>query len=344
MDYRQLGTTGCIVSTYGLGTMTFGAETSAETAFEQLDLFVERGGTLIDCADVYGGGEAERIVGEWLRSRPGDVADSVVLVTKGRFPVRQVGGSEGTSRRHLRRALDASLARLGRDSVEVYMPHAWDPLTPLEETLEFLDDAVRQGKVLYPGLSNYLGWQVQKAMGLTETNRLARPVVVQESYSLLVREVELEIVPASIDAGLGLLAWSPLGGGWLTGKYVRDLHPTGATRLGEDESRGIEAYAGRSARAQTWDVLGAVERVARALGVRMGQVALAWVAQQPAVTSVLVGARTMEQLKANLDAATLTLGHEHVSELNAVSAPVVGDWPYGSAGVDQRTRVVPSGR
>ena len=344
MEYRQLGTTGCTVSTYALGTMTFGTETSTETAFDQLDLFVERGGTLIDCADVYGDGEAERIVGEWLRTRPREVVDSAVLVTKGRFPVTQVRGSEGTSRRHLRRALDASLSRLGRDFIDVYMPHAWDPLTPLEETLEFLDGAVRQGKVLYPGLSNYLGWQVQKAMGLAATRGLARPVVVQPSYSLLVREAELEIVPACVDAGLGLLAWSPLGGGWLTGKYLRDLHPTGATRLGEDENRGLEAYAGRSARAQTWDVLGAVERVARELGVSMGQVALAWVAQQPAVSSVLIGARTVDQLEANLDAATLILGHEHVSELSAVSAPAVGDWPYGPAGVDQRTRVVPSAR
>ena len=343
MEYRQLGSTGCTVSAYALGTMTFGSETPAETAFDQLDLFVERGGTLIDCADVYGAGEAERILGEWLRSRAGDVADSVVLVTKGRFPITRVPGAEGASRRHLQRALDASLLRLGRDSVDVYMPHAWDPLTPLEETLGFLDHAVHQGKVLYPGLSNYLGWQVQKAMGLAAALHLARPVVVQSSYSLLVREIELEIVPASIDAGLGLLAWSPLGGGWLTGKYRRDLSPTGATRLGEDENRGLEAYAGRSARAQTWDVLAVVEDVARELGVSMGQVALAWVSQQPAVSSVLIGARTVDQLEANLDAATLRLGPEHLSALSAVSAPVVGDWPYGLAGVDQRPRVVPSG-
>lgn len=337
MHYRRLGTTGCTVSTYALGTMTFGVETPREEAFAQLDLFAESGGTFLDCADVYGAGRSETIVGEWLADRPADLTDPVVIATKGRFLIE---GEEGASRRHLRRALEASLRRLGRDHVDVYMPHAWDPLTPVAETLRFLDDAVTAGTVVYPAVSNYLGWQLQKAVDLAEGRGWAGPVAVQVAYSLLVREIEWEVVPAAQHNGLGVLAWSPLGGGWLTGKYRRETAPTGATRLGEDPGRGIEAYE-RRATDRTWAVLEAVEQVARAREASMAQVALAWTAQRPAVSAVLLGARTVEQLRDNLAAAELALTGEEMAALDAVSAPVAADWPYGQPGVEQRTRRVP---
>lgn len=341
MLYNTLGRSGLTVSRYALGTMTFGSETDEADAFAQLDHFVEQGGTMIDCADVYGAGAAESIVGRWLKARPGSVTDPVVLLTKGRFPVGRTIGAEGTSRRHLRRALDDSLRRLGTDHIDIYMAHSFDPLTPLEETLGFLDDATRQGKISYSGLSNFLGWQVQKAAEVCRRNGFALPVTMQPSYSLLVREIEWEILPACLENGMGLMAWSPLGGGWLTGKYRRDVDPSGATRLGEDPSRGIEAYAKRAGSSQTWEVLDVVHKIADGRGASMAQVALAWVAQKPGVSTVLVGARTQVQLKDNLGAAALTLTPDEMATLDRASAPQCGDWPYGPAGNEQRSRVLP---
>ena len=338
MDYRTLGRSGCSVSSLCLGTMTFGAETDEAGAHEQLDTFVEAGGTLVDTADVYSAGVSEQIIGSWLASRPGDVRDRVVLATKGRFPMGEEPNAQGNSRRHLRRALDGSLRRLGVDHVDLYQLHAWDPCTPLEETLRFLDDAGRAGKIGYPGLSNFTGWQVQKAVDLAEGEHLAVPVTLQPSYSLLVRDVEFEIVPACLHNGLGLLPWGPLGGGWLSGKYTRDQRPTGATRLGEDPGRGMEAYDRVSSRERTWDVLEAVQDVAEARGASMAQVALAWLGARPAVTSVILGARTIEQLRVNLGAADLTLDAEEVARLQEVSDPGAADYPYGDVGVGQRSR------
>jgi aryl-alcohol dehydrogenase-like predicted oxidoreductase len=344
MDHRLLGRSGTSVSTLCLGTMTFGDETDEAAAHEQLDVFVEAGGTLVDTADVYSAGVSEQIVGRWLAARPADVRDRVVLATKGRFPMADEPNGLGNSRRHLRRALDASLQRLGVDHVDLYQLHAWDPHTPLEETLRFLDDAVRAGKIGYPGLSNFTGWQVQKAVDLAERESLAVPVTLQPSYSLLVRDIELEIVPACEHNGLGLLPWSPLAGGWLSGKYTKDSRPTGATRLGEDPDRGIEAYDLVGGRARTWDVLEAVQDVAEAHEVPLAQVALAWLLQRPAVTSVILGARTVDQLRQNLGAADLVLTAEQVARLDEVSAPGVADYPYGPPGVQQRSRKLEGGR
>ena len=344
MDYRRLGRSGTSVSTLCLGTMTFGDETDEAAAHEQLDLFLEAGGTLVDTADVYSAGISEQIVGRWLAARPADVRDRVVLATKGRFPMADEPNGLGNSRRHLRRALDASLARLGVEHVDLYQLHAWDPWTPLEETLRFLDDAVSAGKIGYPGLSNFTGWQVQKAVDLAERASLAVPVTLQPSYSLLVRDIELEIVPACQHNGLGLLPWSPLAGGWLSGKYTKDQRPTGATRLGENPQRGIEAYDRVGAQARTWDVLEAVQDVAEEHAVPMAQVALAWLVQRPAVSSVILGARTVEQLRQNLGAADLVLSAEQVARLDAVSAPAVSDYPYGEPGLQQRSRKLEGGR
>jgi aryl-alcohol dehydrogenase-like predicted oxidoreductase len=343
MEYRTLGRSGCAVSAYALGTMTFGDETDEEGAHAQLDRFVAAGGTLVDSADVYSAGASEEIIGRWLASRPAEVRGRVVLATKGRFAMGRGPNDLGLSRRHLADALDASLRRLGVDRVDLYQVHAFDPWTPLEETLAFLDDAVRAGKIHYAGLSNYTGWQLQRAVDLAEFRRLSVPVTLQPQYNLLVREIEWEIVPAARANGLGLLPWSPLGGGWLTGKYRREERPTGTSRLGDDPDRGMEAYDRRSGRQRTWDVVEAVREVADERGVSMAQVALAWVADRPAVSSVILGARTVGQLEDNLGAAGLHLTAEETARLDAASDPGAPDYPYGELGIEQRSRRIEGG-
>jgi aryl-alcohol dehydrogenase-like predicted oxidoreductase len=337
MDYRTLGRSGCAVSSFCLGTMTFGLETDEAVAHRQLDLFVEAGGTLVDTADVYNGGTSEEIIGRWFAARPPDVTDRVVLATKGRFATDPSPNGIGLSARHLTRALDASLHRLGLDAVDLYQVHAFDPITPMEETLRTLDGFVRDGKIRYYGLSNFTGWQLTKAVHLAREMNLTAPVTLQPQYSLLVREIEWEIVPAAIDAGLGLLPWSPLGGGYLSGKYRRDQRPSGATRLGEDPDRGMEAWDRRGVD-QTWEVIGAVEEIAKARGVSVAEVALAWVTGRPGVTSTILGARTTEQLEVNLRAAGLRLSTDELVALDVASDPRPADYPYGEMGVEQRGR------
>ena len=338
MEYRTLGRSGCVVSSLALGTMTFGSESDEQTSHAQLDTYVEAGGTLIDTADVYSAGASEEIIGRWLAKQTESLRSQVVLATKGRFPMGSGPNDAGLSRRHLRDALDASLARLQVDAVDLYQLHAFDPHTPLDETLQFLTDAVREGKIAYVGLSNYTGWQIQKIVDLAEFHALACPVTLQPQYNLLVREIEWEIVPACRSTGLGLLPWSPLGGGWLTGKYTRESRPAGATRLGENPDRGVEAYDRRSTQQRTWDVIDAVQSIARARGVTMAQVALAWLVGRPMVSSVILGARTLEQLQENLGAADLHLSTDEADQLDAVSDPAPADYPYGGPGVDQRSR------
>ena len=218
------------------------------------------------------------------------------------------------------------------------------PYTPLEETLRTLDGFVRAGKIGYYGLSNFTGWQLTKAVQLARALGLSTPVTVQPQYNLLVREIEWEIVPAAQDAGLGLLPWSPLGGGWLSGKYRRDERPSGATRLGENPERGVEAYDRRSTQSRTWDVVEAVQGVAESRGATMAQVALAWLVDQPAVTSVILGARTMAQLEENLGAADLKLEAGERAALDAASDPGAADYPYGGPGTEQRSRKLTGGR
>jgi aryl-alcohol dehydrogenase-like predicted oxidoreductase len=344
MRYRTLGNSGCAVSTLCLGTMTFGSETDEKGSHAQLDRFFDAGGTFVDTADVYSNTESESIIGRWLAKQPASRRDQVVLATKGRFPTGDGPNDVGLSRRHLARAIDASLQRLGIECIDLYQVHAHDPWTPIEETLRALDDAVRMGKIAYVGLSNFTGWQVQKAVAVAESHNLARPVTLQPQYNLLVREIEWEIVPSCRSEGLGLLPWSPLGGGWLTGKYTRDRKPTGATRLGENPERGVEAYDRRSPQQRTWDVIAAVESVAKGHGCSMAQVALSWLRDRPAVTSVILGCRTLEQLEDNLGAADLDLTEDEVELLDEASDPAPADYPYGRPGVEQRSRKLTGGR
>ena len=342
MRYRTLGASGCAVSELCLGTMTFGNETDEAGAHAQLDRFVEAGGTFVDTADVYTHGVSEEIIGRWFANRPADVTEPVVLTTKGRFPLGQGPGgtgpnSSGLSTRHLTRALDASLERLGTDHVDLYQVHAWDPWTPLEETLRTLDGFIRSGRISYYGLSNFTGWQLTKAVHLARTLGLAQPVSLQPQYSLIVREIEWEIVPAVLDAGLGMLPWSPLGGGWLTGKYHRDQRPTGATRLGEDPGRGMEAWDRRGTE-RTWNIIETVQQVADERGATMAQVGLSWVTNRPGVTSTILGARTLEQLEDNLGSVEVELTTDDLARLDAASDLAATDYPYGSMALDQRAR------
>jgi aryl-alcohol dehydrogenase-like predicted oxidoreductase len=343
MEYRTLGNSGTVVSTLCLGTMTFGAESDEQVAHKQLDRFLEQGGNFLDTADVYADGESEKIIGRWLAARSG-VRDQVVVATKARFPRGDGRNEVGLSRVSLTRALDASLRRLGVDTIDLYQAHAWDPLTPIEETLRFFDDAVRAGKIHYVGVSNFIGWQLQKAALLARHLGLAPIVTLQPQYNLLQRAVELELTQVCVNERIGILPWSPLGGGWLTGKYQRDSAPTGNTRLGEDPDRGMEAYARRNPEERTWRVIDAVGSVAEARGVPMAQVALAWLVDRPAVTSVILGARTLEQLDDNLGAAELHLSAEETALLGEASMPIVDDYPYGDLGVGQRDRPLPAPR
>jgi aryl-alcohol dehydrogenase-like predicted oxidoreductase len=336
MYYTTLGRSGAVVSRLALGTMTFGAETDEAEAGAQLDLFAEAGGTLIETADVYAGGASETIVGTWLRGQSESDRTRMFVAGKGRFPLGVDARDAGLSRRHLRRALDATLARLGTDHIDLYQVHAWDPLTPLEETLGFLDDSITAGKFSYAGLSNFLGWQIAQAASAVGGRF---PLVsMQPQYNLLAREVEWEIIPACQANGLGLLPWSPLGGGWLTGKYLRDARPQGATRLGEDPERGVEAYDGRARQERTWRVLDAVRSIAAAEERTMSQISLAWLLSRPSVSSVVLGARTLGQLRDNLASVDVVLSDSECTVLDSASDPEPSDWPYGRAGVEQRSR------
>jgi aryl-alcohol dehydrogenase-like predicted oxidoreductase len=342
MRYRTLGNSGTVVSVQCLGTMTFGDEADEETSGRIIEAYIEAGGNFLDTADVYSKGISEQIIGRWLASHPTD-AEQLVIATKGRFPMGPGANDYGASRRHLRDALDSSLARLGVDFVDLYQIHAFDALTPLEETLRFLDDAVSAGRIGAYGFSNFTGWQLTKAAWIAKVHGWAPPVTLQPQYSLLVRGIEHEIVPAALDQAIGLLPWSPLAGGWLSGKYRRNAVPTGATRLGTNPDRGMEAYGPRNEDEHTWRVLDALKSVADAAGSTQAAVALAWLDAQPAVTSTILGARTIEQLQQNLAAVDLELDADQLATLTEASTPRTEVYPYGPQAVQQRHRALVPG-
>ena len=343
MEYRLLGSSGCAVSALALGTLTFGNETDQATSFSQLDQFTEAGGILVDSADVYADGRAEEIIGRWLAARPGK-RELVVLATKGRFPTDETPNGHGLSRRHLSLALDASLRRLNVETIDLYQLHAWDPLTRLEETLRFLDDAVRAGKINYVGLSNFTGWQLQKAVDIAEFRGLSVPVSMQPQYNLLDRAAGWEIVPACQAAGLGMLAWSPLASGWLTGKYRQGEPPPAGTRVVENADEGMRIWNQRGQSEQTWQVIDVVRKVAEGRGVSLAQIAIAWLMARPAISSVILGARSMAQLTDNMAAAELKLTPEETRLLDGASEPPAPDYPYGAPGQSQRSRRIQGGR
>lgn len=326
MEQRPLGSAPFQVSVLGLGAMTFGAESDEETSHAILDAYVEAGGRFIDTADVYGRGASEEIIGRWLATRetPGDL----LIATKGRFAMSDDPADQGAGRAHLEHALEASLRRLGVEAVDLYQIHAWDPTTPVEETMETLNDFVDAGKARAIGVSNFLGWQLERAVMTAGAHDWAPIVSLQPQYNLLGREIELEIVPLCLDEGIGLIPWSPLGGGWLTGKYDRETRPTGRTRLGDDPDRGIEAFELRN-NSDTWRVLDAVRELASRRDVSMNQVALGWLRQRPGVRSVLLGCRTVDQLTDNLRSLDWDLDGEEMSRLDRASAPGIPLYPQG---------------
>lgn len=249
----------------------------------------------------------------------------VIIATKGRFDPPQ--GSAGGSRRSLVRSVDASLDRLGIAAIDLYFVHGWDQHTPVVETLDALASLVRCGKIHSIGWSNVTGWQLGRILTEAEHGGLIAPCVMQPQYNLLDRGIELEVLPCCLDHAVSITPWSPLGGGWLTGKYSRDERPTGTSRLGDDPNRGVEAYDGRNTE-RTWKILDAVQATANRHERSMGQVAIAWLLQRPSVSSVLLGARTVDQLRDNLGAITLELTAQEVADLAVVSAPGLPPYPY----------------
>jgi aryl-alcohol dehydrogenase-like predicted oxidoreductase len=340
VHYRNLGNSGTLVSNLALGTMNFGTDATPENeAFAQLDAFIEAGGNLIDTADVYNGGIAEETVGKWIAARPAQITDRAVIATKARTRTGQDPNEAGTSSRHLDRALTTSLRRLGIDTIDLYQMHAWDPLTPIEETLSFLDSAVRAGKIRYPGLSNFTGWQLQLAVSTARSRGYALPVTLQAQYNLAVRETELEMIPAARHNGLGILAWSPLASGFLTGKYDRDQPRPANTRAGQGNPLYDYTSSNYEHADATWAAVDALRQVAAKAGAEPADVALSWVINRPGVVSAIVGARTADQLRRSLTAADLELPAEAVTKLNEATKPRVAAYPYGPFGAAQRDRV-----
>jgi aryl-alcohol dehydrogenase-like predicted oxidoreductase len=314
MKQRRLGSTGLYVSDLGLGTMTWGRETDEDDASSQLRTYVEAGGTFIDTADVYVEGESERIVGRLI----GDVVarDDIVLATKAVFRRDNPRGRDA-SRRHLLAALDASLARLGTDHIDLWQLHSWDAKTPMEETLAALDVAVTSGRVRYVGISNYSGWQTAAAATWQQAwPGRAQIASTQVEYSLLERGVEREVIPAARDLDIGVLPWSPLGRGVLTGKYQ-----AGTPQDSRANSSFFGNWVSQFLDERSSGIVGALLTAADGLGATPVAVALAWVRDRPGVTSPIIGARTNSQLKGSLEADTTVLPEEIRSALDDVSAP-----------------------
>jgi aryl-alcohol dehydrogenase (NADP+) len=343
MKYRTLGKSGLAVSKLALGAMYFGSQNTEEEAFALLDAFTEAGGNLIDTSNVYSGSLSEQIIGRWLHARPTEVTDRVVLTSKGRYTTGPDVNDLGLSRRHLTRALDASLHRLGVETIDLYQMHGWDAHTPVEETLSFLDDAIRAGKIHYAGLSNFTGWQLQLTVSTAKAMGVHVPLTLQQQYSLLSRESEFEMVPAALHNNIGLLPWSPLAGGFLTGKYQRGITPASDTRAGSDDQLYRYVSAQYSAFDRNWATIDEVVRIAAETGATPAQVALSWIADRPGVTAPIFGARTLDQLHDSIAAADLTLDDEVTNALDKVSTPTPGDYPYGAFGTSQRDRRLQGG-
>lgn len=327
MEYRLLGRSGLKVSVLTLGTMTIGGKgnfakvgnVGLDEARRQIDMAIDAGINLIDTADVYSGGGSEEIIGEALA---GKRPDGVLIASKARFPMGSGPNDRGLSRHHLIRACEASLKRLRTDVIDLYQVHEWDGQTPLEETLGALQTLIAQGKIRYVGCSNYAGWHVMKALAKSEASLLPRFISQQIHYSLESRDAEYELIPISIDQGLGILVWSPLAGGLLSGKHRRNQGaPTGTRQLAgwtEPPIRNEE---------RLWSIIDVLVHIADARGVSGAQVALAWLLGRQAVTSVIIGGRNEAQIAENLKAADFKLGDEERARLDEVSAPPIL-YPY----------------
>ena len=316
MQYRFFGRSGLKVSEIAFGVQTFGWCVDENAAYAILDRFVEGGGNLLDTADSYNEGRAEQILGNWLQSR--NNRDSLVINTKVFFPTGNGPNDTGLTRKHIYNEIDKSLQRLKTDYIDVYQLHCFDESTPLEETLSALDDLIRSGKVRYIGASNFTASQLQKALMLSNFNGWHSFVSLQPEYSLLVRSLEWEILPFCLQEGLAVLPWSPLAGGWLTGKYRKDQPPPANSRVGRKDRWDDQAE--QRANELTWRVIDTLVSLGEEYGKTPAQVALNWVFQQPGVTSPIMGARTIEQLEDNLGSTGWALNAKDIEKLNAASA------------------------
>jgi len=327
MEYRQLGHSGLRISALTLGTMTFGGRggfsavgaTDIDGARRQVDMCLDAGVNLIDTADVYSGGLSEEITGEVIKGR----RDTLLLSTKVRMTMGDGPNDAGLSRQHIIAGCEASLRRLGTDHIDIYHVHEWDGQTRLEETLSALNSLVSAGKVRYLAASNYAGWQLMKALAVADSHGFERFAAQQVYYSLEARDAEYELVPLAVDQGLGILVWSPLAGGLLSGKYRRDGSPESGTR----QVSGTWNEPPVRTREKLYDTVEILVDIAGAHGASPAQVALAWLLGRPAVTSVIIGARTDEQLLDNLGAASLLLSADERAALDKVSAPEL-IYPY----------------
>ncbi|HVK85216.1 MAG TPA: aldo/keto reductase [Kofleriaceae bacterium] len=331
MKYRNLGAAGVKVSNLCLGAMTFGEAdarsfmhkvgSNEETSHAVLDRALEKGINFIDTADVYGqDGLSERVLGNWLAAR--QTRDQIVLATKFRFTMGTGPNKSGASRYRIVKCLEDSLRRLKTDRIDLYQIHMQDLTVPEEETLRALDDLVRAGKILYIGCSNYTAYRLMSSLRHSEHTNLSRFVTLQAQYSLIVRDLEREHVPLCREEGLGILPWSPLAGGFLTGKFEQGKTAPADTRLGMRAERFARYDLPRN-----WAILEAVRAIATEVGSTPAAVSLAWLLAKPQVTSVIFGARTIEQLDANLAGAELELSAAQLAKLDEVSAFDLG-YPY----------------
>jgi len=323
MKYRFLGKTGLKVSELALGTQTFGWGADEKTGFAMADLFVEEGGNFFDTANIYNEGVSETILGKWLKQS--GIRDSLVIASKVFFPTGEGPNDTGLTRKHICRSIDESLERLQTDYVDLYQMHCYDMSTPIEETLMALDDLVHMGKVRYLGASNFTPSQLQKSVLLSRLHGWHSLVSLQAEHSLIVRSTEWELLPLCVDEGLGLLAWSPLAGGWLTGKYRKDKTPPKNSRVGRKDRWDDQPEQRESA--LTWRVIESLIAIGKRRGKTPAQVSLNWLLQQPGMTAPILGARTIEQLRDNLGAAGWSLSPDEMEELNRASA-VPLPYPY----------------
>ncbi len=325
MHYRQMGRTGLRVSELCLGAMTFGREAAEEDSIKILDRFIEAGGNFIDTADVYSAGLSEEILGRWLK---GKNRDDFVLATKVRSSTGPGTNDVGLSRKHILSGVEKSLRRLGSDYLDLYQIHMWDALSPLEETLDTLNSLVEAGKVRYLGASNVAGYQLQKAIDMSRANGWEPFACLQPLYNLLDRSMEWELFPVCRNEGVGVIPWSPLRGGWLSGKYRRNMSaPPAWTRIEDAEKHGWSERWSEYATDRTWNVIDALLAVAEETGKTPAQVALNWVLNRPGITAPIVGVRTIAHLEDNLGAAGWAMSNEQVSRLNQAS-DVPLPYPY----------------
>lgn len=316
MEYRLLGRSGLKVSTIAMGTMTFGRGKDAvgsvglDEAREQMAFLIDHGVNLIDTANAYATGKSEEITGGALKGRRADV----VLATKVRFPMGPGPNDRGLSRHHIINQCEASLKRLKTDWIDLYQVHQWDGQTPIAEIMEALDHLVASGKVRYVGCSNWSGWHVMKGLGEADRTGGARFVSQQIHYTLEAREAEYELVPISLSEGLGILVWSPLAGGLLTGKFRRgEEHPSGTRHEKEQREPPIRDWE------RLYDIVEVIVDIAKTRGVSGAQVSLAWTLGRPGVASVVVGGRNREQFADSIGATALTLDPVERRRLDAAS-------------------------